>query len=84
MEPARVSTVNNWGQSLGVRLPSEFAKAIKLKPNTTVNIALENERIVITKAKNRRTIAEIFEDKPCDFSTQQEIDWGVSVGDEAW
>ena len=84
MNATRNSTVNNWGASLGVRLPADFAKAIRLKSNSPVNISLEGERIVITKAKKRRNIAEIFEDSPSSFIQDEEIDWGVPVGDEVW
>ena len=84
MNNTRNSTVNNWGASLGIRLPADFAKAIQLKPNSPINISLENERIIITKVKKRRTISEIFEDNPCSFIKDQEIDWGEPVGDEVW
>jgi antitoxin MazE len=84
MVATRSSTVNNWGQSLGIRLPADFAKAINLEPNTPVSISLENEKIIITKTKKRRTISEIFAGKPSDFLIQEEVEWGEPVGDEIW
>jgi antitoxin component of MazEF toxin-antitoxin module len=84
MDLMRSSTVNNWGTSLGIRLPADFVKAIRLKPNSPVNISLEDEKIIITKIKKRRTISEIFEDNPCGFIKEREIDWGEPVGDEVW
>jgi antitoxin MazE len=80
--------VNRWGNSLGIRFPSELASFIGLKEKSLVEIKADGERLIITKLsdndKQRPTIQELFELHPADFIQEDEIDWGEAVGEEAW
>lgn len=40
--------IKQWGNSLGVRLPSAVAKAAKLRANQRVRITVEGDSVVIT------------------------------------
>ena len=81
------------GNSLGVRLPSSFLKAIGANDKgTPVSIELSGEAIIVRKKESRRkTYEEMMEDfyhKPFDeidvYLDGKEIDWGKPSGDEIW
>ena len=87
MRAARTMRVNKWGNSLGIRFPSEFVDLIQLKEKSLVEIKADGEKLVITKLKDdtpRKTLQELFEMYPADYIEDEEIEWGSSVGGEIW
>jgi len=80
--------VNRWGNSLGIRFPSEFVDNVQLKEKSLVEIASDGDRLIITKVKEReprKTIQELFAEHPADYIEDEEIDWGQQpVGGEVW
>ena len=87
MEMARTMTVNKWGNSLGIRFPSDFVELINLKEKSLVEIKADGEQLIIKKIGDtspRRTIQELFELYPADYIEDTEIDWGSPVGGEIW
>jgi len=45
--------VNRWGNSLGIRFPSEFVDNAQLKEKSLVEIISDGDRLIITKVKER-------------------------------
>ncbi len=43
-----VLDIKQWGNNLGVRLPTAVARAARLRVNQRVRVAVENDRVVIT------------------------------------
>lgn len=43
--------IQKWGNSLGVRLPSQLSKQLHLYPGSTVELKIEDDRIVIEAPK---------------------------------
>ena len=87
MSATRTMRVNKWGNSLGIRLPGEFADIIDLKEKSIVEIAIEGNKLIITKVRDdirKPTIQELFEIYPADYIEDEEIDWGTPVGGELW
>ena len=87
MTTVRTMRVNKWGNSLGIRFPSEFVDFVQLKEKSLVEIKMEGDKLIITKLKEempRKTIQELFELYPADYIEDQEIDWGNPVGGEVW
>ncbi|MCL2362943.1 MAG: AbrB/MazE/SpoVT family DNA-binding domain-containing protein [Defluviitaleaceae bacterium] len=83
----RTMRVNRWGNSLGIRFPSEFVEKVKLKEKSLVEIITDGNRLIVVKAKEkepRKTIQELFAEHPADFIDDEEIDWGAPVGGEVW
>ena len=79
--------VNKWGNSIGIRFPSEFADSIQLKEKSLVEVSIEGEKLIITRKKEeppRKTIQELFKMYPADYIEDEEIDWGKPAGGEAW
>ena len=57
-----VLEIKNWGNSLGVRIPSAVARAARLKASQSVKLTVENGRVIITpQAPKPPTLAERLE-----------------------
>ena len=53
--------VAKWGNSLGVRIPSDVAARIGLTEGSRVDVeSASNGRIVITRSRRRYTLAELL------------------------
>ena len=85
------TTVVKWGNSHGIRLPKAFLNNIGIVENDSVDIRLENEKIVIKKirTKEHKTLKQrLFEFYGENFENitepQKEYDWGKPVGKEIW
>ena len=54
--------IKNWGNSLGVRIPSAVARAAKLRVSQSVKLKVEDGRVIITpQAPPPPTLAERLE-----------------------
>ena len=87
MSTARTMRVNKWGNSLGIRFPSEFVEVIQLEEKSLVEMKIDGDIIIISKLKvdpPGKTIQELFEMYPADYIEDEEIDWGSPVGGEVW
>jgi antitoxin MazE len=88
------TAIVKWGNSQGIRLPKAFLQNINLSENDKVDVLLKNETIIIKKSpckKHLTTKERLAEFYGADFEKllpnvkgQQEVDWGKSVGKEAW
>ena len=87
MSAVRTMRVNKWGNSLGIRFPSEFVELIQLEEKSLVEIRIDGDMLIISKLKEetpRKTIQELFDMYPDDYIEDKEIDWGRPVGGEIW
>jgi antitoxin MazE len=74
--------VSKWGNSLGLRIPLSVAKATGLIENTSVELTVKNNEIVIAKSKTYK-LNELLA-KVTDKNKHCETDTGSIVGNEAW
>jgi antitoxin MazE len=79
-----------WGNSQGIRIPKTFLKSINISENDSVDVILENEKIIIKKANakhHKKTKERLLEFYGENFEKNRmpitEIDWGRSLGDES-
>ena len=73
------ATIQKWGNSLGVRIPSLIAKELELKSGSSVEIREEDHRIII-QASPKKTLRKILE-----LVTEENIhseQFGLSAGKE--
>lgn len=73
--------VRKWGNSLGIRIPSLYAKEFNLRNGSTVDIHEENGAIVIVP--KRRELADLLSRVTAE-NLHQPIDTGAPVGTEEW
>jgi antitoxin MazE len=77
------ATLQRWGNSLGLRLPRPLLNQLGLREGTEVDIRVDGERLVITRASPCPSLRELMagitpEDRP------EELEWGPPTGKEAW
>lgn len=79
------TTIQKWGNSQGVRIPKILLDSINWSENEEVSINIEEDKLVIKKAKtqNRKNIKELFKDYKGEYKPE-EIDWGEPEGEEIW
>ncbi|MBV9549566.1 MAG: AbrB/MazE/SpoVT family DNA-binding domain-containing protein [Alphaproteobacteria bacterium] len=54
------SQISRWGNSLGLRVPSDMARRLGLSAGTAVEIeARDDGALVVTKARRRYTLEEL-------------------------
>ncbi|MBP3503153.1 MAG: AbrB/MazE/SpoVT family DNA-binding domain-containing protein [Clostridia bacterium] len=77
------TTIQKWGNSHGIRIPKILLDTVKWDENEQIIILVDNGKLVIEKAKERKNIKELFADFKGEYEPV-EIDWGESIGDEIW
>ena len=45
--------ISQWGNSLGIRVPKNFAKTLGLKPRGKANMVLKNNALIITAKESQ-------------------------------
>jgi len=75
--------VSKWGNSLGVRIPKAILADANLSDGDTVDIRLEDGRIVITRAPADYRLDQLVAGIT-DENRHDETDWGRSMGAETW
>ena len=86
------ATIQNWGNSQGLRIPKALLDAVGLKEHDRVELVQMDDGINIrrTSAIPHRTLEErltAFYGKPIDQIDRiegEELDWGKAEGSEAW
>jgi antitoxin MazE len=74
--------VSKWGNSLGLRIPLSMAKATGLIENTSVELSIKNNEIIIAKSKTYK-LSELLS-KVTSKNKHNETDTGSAVGNEVW
>lgn len=79
------TSIQKWGNSLGVRLPKNIALNQSLKAGSRVLVTETKTGIAIevVKKKNYNTLAEMIADITPE-NMHEPIDWGDPVGNEIW
>ena len=78
-----VTTIQRWGNSLGVRIPKPFAVQAALTENSEVDISLEDGRIVLSPAVKEWKLDDLLS-RITPRNAHKEIGWGHKAGAEAW
>ncbi|WP_036487218.1 AbrB/MazE/SpoVT family DNA-binding domain-containing protein [Myxosarcina sp. GI1] len=75
--------IAKWGNSLGIRIPKSIAEDNGLSDGDEIEIATEDNRIIITPQKPKYTLEQLLEGMG-EEHLHSEIDWGEPVGREQW
>ncbi|MDE2143151.1 MAG: AbrB/MazE/SpoVT family DNA-binding domain-containing protein [Elusimicrobia bacterium] len=78
------ATVQKWGNSLALRIPSSVAKDVDLRPGSAVDLTVESGHIVVRPAKKRRVSLSQLLKGVTRANLHAETDWGAPVGKEIW
>ena len=76
--------IQQWGNSLAVRLPKEITQKFNLHKGSSVVLTEDMKNIMIKPVrKNKVTLKELVS-KITPENIHSEVDWGKSVGKEIW
>lgn len=76
--------IQKWGNSLALRIPQALAESISLKDNSVVEIALIDEKLVISPTQSPKPSLTDLLAQITPENIHSEIDSGMAVGGEAW
>ncbi|WP_419730650.1 AbrB/MazE/SpoVT family DNA-binding domain-containing protein [Lichenicola sp.] len=74
--------LTRWGNSLGMRIPKDFAQRFGLADGIQVEVEAESDRIVILVARPRYALADLLVGMTPDAMSDA-FDWGRDLGREA-
>ena len=76
--------IKKWGNSDGIRIPSNILKALNLKTNDVLNIDTDGEKIIISVPKKKKIcLANEFKNYK-GKNLAKDFSWDESVGKEIW
>lgn len=78
------ATVQKWGNSLALRIPSALAKDVHLRQGSVVEVAVvEGKMIVKPKGERRYSLSTLLQGVTKQ-NRHAEHDWGRAAGRESW
>jgi len=76
--------VQKWGNSLALRIPKSFANEVGLQRETSVEVSLNDGKLVVTPvSKPKPTLKQLLA-KVTKDNLHHEVDTGAAVGNEVW
>ncbi|OGQ78703.1 MAG: hypothetical protein A3F90_04300 [Deltaproteobacteria bacterium RIFCSPLOWO2_12_FULL_60_19] len=76
--------VQKWGNSLAVRIPKPLAEDAEVTEGTVLNLAVSEGAVVATPVQSRKWSLRQLLAKVNKKNLHTEVDFGSSVGREAW
>ena len=76
--------IMKWGNSLALRIPNSYAKAVNMKEGNHVKIKIEKNKIIVEKENIKRYDLKSMLSGINKNNLHDEIDSGKSVGKEIW
>ena len=78
------ATVQKWGNSLALRIPSSLAKDVDLHQGSVVEVAVVEGKMVVKPKKERKlSLAQMLRGVTKE-NRHSENNWGASKGKEVW
>jgi len=74
--------VKKWGNSLGIRIPSNLAKSLEIEDGSSVEIYGEKDRIIIRPSRDKRLNDLLQGITPENLHS--EVSWEKAEGREVW
>jgi len=76
--------LQKWGNSDGIRIPSNILKSLNLKTNDKVDLKYENDKIIITKPKKVKISLEERFVEYKGKNLAKDFVWDDAAGKEIW
>ena len=78
------TTVQQWGNSLAVRIPGAVARDVRLQPGVVVDILVTAGKIVVKpRRRSAYTLRQLLA-RVTARNRHAAADWGARTGREAW
>lgn len=78
------TTIQKWGNSLGLRIPKSFAAEVRVDEGSTVDLSVENGSLLVRPLRARKYVLSALLKKATPRNLHGEVATGKSVGREAW
>lgn len=75
--------LQKWGNSDGIRIPSNILKSLNLKTNDKLELIQDDDKIIISKAKEKFSLKEEFEEYH-GSNLAKDFVWDEPTGKEIW
>jgi antitoxin MazE len=76
--------IQKWGNSLGLRIPRSFAAEAQVEDGSTVDLSVENGRLLVRPLRARKYVLSELLKKVNPRNVHGEVPTGESVGREGW
>ena len=76
--------IQKWGNSLGLRIPRSFAAEAQVQEGATVDLSVENGRLLIRPLRVRKYALSVLLRKVSPRNLHGAVSTGRAVGREAW
>ena len=74
----------SWGNGQGIRIPKHVMKACGFRLNESLELHIDNGRIVIEKSFRHQSLEERAEKYGGKLGPYEAFDWGTPAGREVW
>jgi antitoxin MazE len=78
------TAVQQWGNSLAIRIPRHLAHESRVKRGSTIELKVANGTLVVTPVSDRRYSLPSLLKKISKRNQHREINFGKPVGREIW
>ncbi len=78
------TTIQQWGNSLALRVPKAFAEQTRIRKGSLVRLTVEKGRMLVTPLENEKLSLKKLLAKVTPENIHPETDWGPPVGKEVW
>jgi antitoxin MazE len=75
-------TVQKWGNSLAIRIPSQFAKNLGVKNGSQVELELFDDELVIRPVKTKPTLDDLLAQTKGKTNPHLDCEFGIPEGKE--
>ena len=76
--------IQQWGNSLALRIPKAFARQTKVKKGSRVQLTVEKDRMVVSPIVSKEISLKSLLAKVTPENIYPETDWGKPMGKEIW
>jgi len=76
--------IQQWGNSLALRIPKAFAQQAKVKKGSRVRFTVEKNRLVIEPVERNKITLKSLLAGVTPENIHPETDWGKPMGKEIW
>ena len=76
--------IQKWGNSVGIRIPSNIIKSLNLKQNDIVVLEQTDDKIIISIPKKKKIDLEELFKKYNGENLSKDFEWDEPVGREIW
>ncbi|MEE9306821.1 MAG: AbrB/MazE/SpoVT family DNA-binding domain-containing protein [Spirochaetia bacterium] len=76
--------IQKWGNSLAVRIPKALAEQTNIKTNTTADMSVEGEVLIIRPVQNQQYSLQQLVAEISNKNIHHEVKTGITTGKEFW